>query len=89
MVEMQLAHPSKLLERLVDVPYSEALAGIVGYSSFLLALHLHLRGKVLVIFQRTNRRWEMKCFNATDSRNNSKIFRTMVKNVNLMLTSSI
>lgn len=48
--EVQLAHPPKLLKCLVDVPYPKALTGIVSHSSFPLALHLHLGGKVLIVF---------------------------------------
>lgn len=48
--EVQLAHSPELLERLVDVPYSEALAGVVGHSALALALQLDLGGEVLVIF---------------------------------------
>lgn len=48
--EVQLAHSPKLLERLVDVPYSETLAGVVGHSALALPLQLDLGGDVLVIF---------------------------------------
>lgn len=56
--EMQLAHPPELLERLVDVPYSQALAGVVGHSPFSLTLHFHLGREVLIVFiVQTGRRW--------------------------------
>lgn len=50
MAEVQLAHSPELLKRLVDVPYSETFAGIVGHPALAFALQLDLWREVLVIF---------------------------------------
>lgn len=56
MAEVQLAHSPELLERLVDVPYSETLAGVVGHSALAFTLQLDLGREVLVIFLLTGDR---------------------------------
>lgn len=47
--QVHLAHTSQLLESLVDVSHSQALAGVVGHPPLALPLSLLLRIQVLIL----------------------------------------
>lgn len=48
-LEVELHHAAELLESLVDVADTQALAGVVRHPPLLLALRLLLGGQVLVV----------------------------------------
>lgn len=48
-LQVHLAHPAQLLERLVDIPHAQALASVVRHPPFSLPFHLLLWRQVLVV----------------------------------------
>lgn len=48
-VQMELAHATELLEGLIDVAHTQALARVIGHTPLFLPLHLHLRWQVFVV----------------------------------------
>lgn len=48
-LQVHLAHPPQLLERLVDVPHAQTLAGVVRHPPFSLPFHLLLWRQVLIV----------------------------------------
>ncbi len=52
-LQVQLTHVTKLLKRLVDVPHTQTLTGIVGHPPLALTFGLLLRAQVLILMDTT------------------------------------
>lgn len=52
-LQVQLTHVTQLLERLVDVPHTQTLAGVVGHPPLALTFGLLLRAQVLILVDAT------------------------------------
>ena len=48
-LQVQLAHVTQLLERLVDVPHAQTFSGIVGHPPITLTFGLLLRAQVFIL----------------------------------------